>query len=339
MSANRVDNKLGHILDFSHCPIEKASIIIILLIYCVFAKETYRRRSTMEYLNEFDILLFLRGSLIWGIGLFVSRYASKKLLMPLYTSMVAKKNKVEKFAADIWKLAYYTFVTTVLIQYCLQKDYVPRLLGGNGKGFREWHLTNWPSMDSDELYYYQISFGFAVQTLIAHFIEPARRDFYTMLIHHIVLVGLVGFSYVNGWIQYGMIVFIVHDVSDISVYLIKIAALVKNIPLAIISSISWLTSWIYLRLILMPIYILWEIYTWVIDPPYFQKVQRFMTQIDNYVFFILLSTLYVLHWIWFFAASMQIKRTLDSGSVKDDPVNIGKQVTKTEESRKAKKVA
>ena len=71
--------------------------------------------------------------------------------------------------------------------------------------------------------YYQISFGFAVQTLIAHFIEPARRDFYTMLIHHIVLVGLVGFSYVNGWIQYGMIVFIVHDVSDISIYLIKIA--------------------------------------------------------------------------------------------------------------------
>jgi len=124
MSPNRGDNKLGHILDFSHCPIEKASIIIILLIYCVFAKETYRRRSTMEYLNEFDILLFLRGSLIWGIGLFVSRYASKKLLMPLYTSMVAKKNKVEKFAADIWKLAYYTFVTTVLIQYCLQKGFI-----------------------------------------------------------------------------------------------------------------------------------------------------------------------------------------------------------------------
>jgi hypothetical protein len=73
-------------------------------------------------------------------------------------------------------------------------------------------------------YVYLLQIGYYIQLLInLVFVDEKLDDFYEMLIHHNATLILVGFSYVALFHRIGSLIFFLHDLSDICLYIGKMA--------------------------------------------------------------------------------------------------------------------
>lgn len=189
----------------------------------------------------------------------------------------------------------------------LDKPYVPISLGGPATSLELFH-QGWPMQapEEAEIQYYELQLGFAIQTTIVHFIEPKRRDFQEMLIHHTLLLCLVVFSWLNGWFRIGMCTFIIHDVSDTFLYLLKISSSFDNTIFVIFSLILWIVTWTHLRLYAFPTEIIWTIIQHTND--YF---------IDATIFINFLSGLFCLHIFWTYMIFRAIWNMANKGIIED----------------------
>ncbi|XP_020608328.1 ceramide synthase 6-like [Orbicella faveolata] len=69
---------------------------------------------------------------------------------------------------------------------------------------------------TDEIfYYYVIETGFYISLIISLFVDVKRKDFWQMVIHHIVTVMLTTFSYTAGFFRIGSVIILLHDLADI----------------------------------------------------------------------------------------------------------------------------
>ena len=50
---------------------------------------------------------------------------------------------------------------------------------------------------------------------INHFFEVKRKDFVEMLLHHVTTLGLILFSWFVNFTRFGVLVMVLHDVSDV----------------------------------------------------------------------------------------------------------------------------
>jgi len=265
----------------------------------------YRQKTIAALPSIFGLSL----SPIICVTLLFLRYTLKPMLIVLHRTLSEKESKSNKFASDTLKLCYYGFCTYLLFTTCLDKEYVPQALGGaeNFIHFAE----HWPNgaIHNDERRYYELQLGFALQTLIAHFIEPQRRDFREMFIHHILFISLVVFSFLNGWFRIGMSVFIIHDASDAFLYLLKVASSFDNVPFVVFSLLSWFSTWSYLRLYAFPIYVI------------LPAIKYFTTEpVDSTIFSSFLSALFCLHVFWTYKIFQAIWKMVTKGKI-EDPVN------------------
>ena len=131
--------------------------------------------------------------------------------------------------------------------------------------------------------------GYHVGGLIFHFLEARRTDFLEMLLHHTVALYLYGGSYMMNVWETGAVIAYIHDLSDISVSLIKILAETScKKPLAVVVVLHMML-WFYVRNLVYPylIYLCWvtpiDFGHWIILP----------------IYIYLLSCLAILHVYWF----------------------------------------
>lgn len=160
----------------------------------------------------------------------------------------------KKLATNLLKVIYYTFIS--IFAYCVMKesDFFPYELLGKGdmwnifsKGVPGYLFFEKPDYFN---YYYLIGLAFVITDLIwLLFIYEKQSDFPLMLLHHSVTISLVVFSYLFNCSQIGVIVFILHDYTDIFVYITRIAINtdLKDIYKYIICGV-FLALYIYLRL-------------------------------------------------------------------------------------------
>lgn len=133
----------------------------------------------------------------------------------------------KKLTMNLFKATYYTLIVLFCFFSCRDAPYFPYELGGSGdminifqNGVPGYIFFYKPNLF---IYYYQISLGYVFVDMIwLLFVYETQSDFPIMLLHHSITISLVVFSYISNFSQIGIIVFFLHDFTDIFVYLTRI---------------------------------------------------------------------------------------------------------------------
>jgi ceramide synthetase len=144
------------------------------------------------------------------------------------------------------------------------------------------------------------------------FLEEIRKDYFVMMSHHVVTIALVTWSYVVGLLPVGVIVLLLHDLSDVPLDMLKMANYLKmEGPRGFFASevlfAVLLVDWFYFRIYLYPTKLLYTTFV--------QNREASMSPENAYdytilfpnpgppswlLFNVLLGTLYLLHIWWGF---------------------------------------
>lgn len=122
-------------------------------------------------------------------------------------------------------------------------------------------------MELESYYVFELSY-YTAGIVIHVLIDQPLKDFYVMLFHHIITICLVGFSYFWGLHRIGMLILMVHDVSDVFLdyakcfhYLELVFPRFRRILsdatqefFSTITFVNLIISWIVYRLYLYPAY-------------------------------------------------------------------------------------
>jgi len=157
-----------------------------------------------------------------------------------------------KFSESCWKLSYYVIVTFWGIGCVLSSDF-----------FWETRLCweNWPNIPWSESFhnYYLVQLAFYIHSIIAHFtVESKRKDFYQMLIHHVITVALIGWSIHAKFYRIGGVVMLLHDVNDIFLELAKLLKYIRWEKTAHFFLVSLVLCWGWTRIYLFPSKVLYS---------------------------------------------------------------------------------
>lgn len=83
-----------------------------------------------------------------------------------------------------------------------------------------------------------------------------RRDFPEYILHHLLTLVLVIFSYSLNFLTIGAVIMFITDVTDCIVSLFKITADVTKPHIEYSTFLLMLSSWVYLRMWFYPVYIM-----------------------------------------------------------------------------------
>jgi hypothetical protein len=106
---------------------------------------------------------------------------------------------------------------------------------------------------------YMYTGGFYMYSILAVlFWETRRSDFVVTAMHHVATVVLIMLSYVLRFSRIGSVVLAIHDISDVILEFSKMLKYIGYDMLPSITFVFFLISWIVLRLIYYPIWIIWS---------------------------------------------------------------------------------
>ncbi|ELA42065.1 uncharacterized protein VICG_00914 [Vittaforma corneae ATCC 50505] len=136
-------------------------------------------------------------------------------------------------------------------------------------------------------YFYEICFYVNELTTIMY--EPKKQDFFQLFLHHITTLALMYFSFVPKYINFGVAILLLHDISDPVLEFAKIEHYMDNEVVSGVAVFIFTSVFMISRILVYPRYILYQ--AWM-----FAKMEGFC--ISNYVILVCLSCLQVMHVIW-----------------------------------------
>lgn len=108
---------------------------------------------------------------------------------------------------------------------------------------------------------YIVQLAIWVVTCFCHrFVDKPNKDYYVMYIHHLVTIAIVLYSLSNGFMKYGLVIFLLHDVSDVFLDLVKLSNYLKlegraGCYLVEICYACLMTVWSFCRLFFLPYFV------------------------------------------------------------------------------------
>eukprot|EP01029_Cantina_marsupialis_P006233 TRINITY_DN167_c0_g1_i1.p1 TRINITY_DN167_c0_g1~~TRINITY_DN167_c0_g1_i1.p1 ORF type:complete len:337 (-),score=60.37 TRINITY_DN167_c0_g1_i1:169-1179(-) len=218
---------------------------------------------------------------------------------------------MEKFTAQMWQLFIHVSMGITELYVLWDETW--------------WHDTRtiWIPHPSQQVakdsvkYLYFLQLGIWVYTAFSHrFLEPRRKDYFVMYVHHIVTIGLVAASALYGYYRIGVLVLVVHDISDIPIDLMKLFYMTnlnerRGFFLSEIAFVTNLCTWVSMRMWYFPYKIIWnglfeshELLASV--HPGKPWLNWFPEEIPAYLFcLVLLISLFCLH-VWWFALMLRM---------------------------------
>jgi len=166
--------------------------------------------------------------------------------------------KIQRFGHVFFKLLFFVFVTIYGWILLKDKNWVPPIIGGYGETKYCWVNYPWLPVDDTMKDFYILELAYHSQSLIFQFFMKKRADFLEMVLHHLLTIFLISFSYLNNYIRVGTLVLLTHDFSDIFSYLIKTTMDSQRKNLIIFSYICLLLSWGFERIIIFPVVIIYS---------------------------------------------------------------------------------
>uniref|UniRef100_A0A1I8HVA4 Homeobox domain-containing protein n=1 Tax=Macrostomum lignano TaxID=282301 RepID=A0A1I8HVA4_9PLAT len=197
-----------------------------------------------------------------------------------------KSSTLRKFVESAWFFLHYSCILVYGFAVLVGKDYF---------WDARYCWIGWPNqaVDADIYWYYMISLGYYWSAMYYIFTDVKHKDFAEMLIHHVVTVCLMSFSWCLNYVRIGALVLLVHDVVDPFMHLTKCLSYASsNTCLRDMMFVVFMVCWIVTRLTIYPFWVVNSamFHSWAIVGPYRSW----------YMFNGCLLVLQVLHVIWFY---------------------------------------
>ncbi|XP_073304227.1 ASC1-like protein isoform X1 [Primulina huaijiensis] len=228
-----------------------------------------------------------------------------------------QKKKIRKFKESAWKCIYFLSAEIFALAVTYDEPWFK-----NTKYF--WvgpGNQSWPDqkckLKLKGLYMY--TGGFYVYSIFALiFWETRRSDFGVSMGHHVATLILIIFSYTSRFVRVGSIVLALHDASDVFLEVGKMSKYSGAETLASFSFVLFVLSWVLLRLIYYPFWVLWST-SYEVTQIWDKEKLKLKGSIYYYIFNFLLFSLLVLHiYWWVLMLRMLVKQVLARGKVSDD---------------------
>lgn len=227
------------------------------------------------------------------------------------------KKRHIKFKESAWKCIYYLSAEIIALAVTYNEPWFTNT--GNfwvGPGAQVWPDQK-VKTKLKALYMYTAGF-YTYGIFALMFWETRRSDFGVSMGHHVATVILIILSYLLRFARVGSIVLALHDASDV---FLEVGKMFKYSGSNIVPSISFILfviSWIVLRLIYYPFWILWSTSYEVVHTLDKKKHQK-EGPIYYYVFNTLLYCLLVLHiYWWVLMYRMLVKQIKARGKLGED---------------------
>jgi len=220
-------------------------------------------------------------------------YIGDKVLPKNKWPKEVREHKVDRFGGVLFKLCYFLFITAYGYYLLHDKEWMPPILGGNGDIVKCFNGLPYPVVELDQgiKMYYMLQLGYHLHSFLFQFRLTHRSDFYEMVLHHVVTLFLICFSYLNNFTRIGSLVFFTHDFPDLFGYAIKSVVDTNVIGLIITAYSALLVSWGFGRLFVFPAYII---------RTGFNANVLSGTSLDGYLLLnVLMVVLLVLHLYWY----------------------------------------
>ncbi|KAK2976397.1 hypothetical protein RJ640_008107 [Escallonia rubra] len=228
-----------------------------------------------------------------------------------------RRKKIRKFKESAWKCVYYLSAEILALAVTYDEPWFTNTsYFWVGPGNQVWPEQK-IKLKLKGLYMYTGGFyTYSIFALI--FWETRRSDFGVSMGHHVATAILIVLSYIFRFARVGSVVLALHDASDVFLEVGKMSKYSGAEALASFSFILFVLSWVLLRLIYYPFWVLWSTSYEVI-----KSVDKEKHKVDGpiyyYVFNTLLFCLLVLHiYWWVLMYRMLVKQIQARGQLSED---------------------
>ncbi|CAG5126840.1 unnamed protein product, partial [Candidula unifasciata] len=228
----------------------------------------------------------------------VQRWLFKRRLREVPSSMY-------KFTECSWQLLFYTVSFSYGLYALWDKPWL-------------WVTVNcwigWPKqhIDNDIFILYLLELSFYWSLLFAIFFKRdyQKKDKNEMIMHHLVTILLIYFSWACNFVRVGSLVLVVHDVADPWLNIAKMLKYAKYQMLCEIFFGILIFTWIVSRLVVYPL--------WVLNASAVE-IHDYVTTFPAYWFFNgLLFVLQLLHIMWTYFILHIVFEKLRTGTIEKD---------------------
>ncbi|XP_078162894.1 ASC1-like protein 1 isoform X1 [Carex rostrata] len=228
-----------------------------------------------------------------------------------------RRRKINKFKESAWKCIYFLSGETLSLSVTYNEPWFRSTkYYWVGPGDQVWPDQK---MKFKLKAVYMYAAGFYTYSIFAlMFWETRRSDFGVSMSHHVATAVLIVLSYIFRFARVGAIVLAVHDASDVFLEIGKMSKYSGFEAIASVSFQLFVISWVLLRLIYYPFWILRST-SYEVVLTLDKKKHEFDGPIYYYVFNTLLFSLLVLHiYWWVLMFRMVLKQIKSRGVVSDD---------------------
>ena len=157
--------------------------------------------------------------------------------------------------------------------------------------------------------------GHYIHLFCAQLTDIKRKDFVEMVVHHIVTLLLLTFSWMVNFTRIGALVLAVHDGCDVFLQLAKVFNYMQRYNFQAYTDVTFAIfaiTFFVCRLVIFPFRIIYSSLVWTVT------VGGYKPWFVYYFFNGLLLSLLVLHIIWFSIILSMLVRWLRTGEMKKD---------------------
>lgn len=216
--------------------------------------------------------------------------------------------KMTKFTESAWRFVYYFSASVCEFVLFWNEPWLLDWSTFYAKSSLETVVT--PTMR----WFYIVQLGFGVSLLMRQLYDVRRKDFRMMFIHHLYYLFLVTISWITNSVQIGIVILIIHDVTDVPLEATKCTIYLKKKTMQSVCFVVFALLWIVFRLMLFPL----VIYT------YIKNGYPYVSMVPYIILILLLLGLQFLHIIWskmifdIFLNSLKTKELSDVRSDSED---------------------
>ena len=222
--------------------------------------------------------------------------------------------KVTKFVEAAWRGLFYGTFIILAFDACTDDNYV----------FHSWFFVSlelWDGVPFHPLcpklkFFFMVELGSYLHQLL--WTEVKRKDALEMIIHHIVTILLIGFSYSCNFWRIGCVIMVIHDIADVFLESAKCCNYIKTIgkrdwagTCCDVLFGCFALSFFITRLVIFPGHIGWSVWSEGPLPP-----RNWWGALSFYIF--LLIVLQILHIFWFSTIAKMIYKLVTTGIEKDE---------------------